>query len=418
MMADAAGQTDFRSRLRSLDWRNLDLRRIAQPIAIASPLALIVSAQEAAMIAVALLFLAHSWRERDWSWARSGWFVALLTLWAYASLRTLLLNPTVTGVLTALQWIHFAIYAAALATWILPQARARDQLLWALAATIAFFSLDCLVQYVVGRDIIGRPMSPDRLTSVFGKPGVGAEIGWLFLPAVAGLWGKSHSIPALILGVVALAAVLLSGDRMALIFSLAAILLFCLFAARTQKALLVALPVVLLVLAALLYFNPGIYNRQIGSTETVLERVNDSVYGVIFKTALDVASDHPVFGVGVHNYQAVCTQDKYGALLVGPNNFKRCQGHPHNIYLQWLAETGGVGLALFSAFAVLVLVALERAARNHRGDVLFVALAVALALRLWPLQTATSFYSTWSAAPFFLILGWALVYSRSESADG
>src|SRR5580704_19614008 len=151
MMADAAGQTDFRSRLRSLDWRNLDLRRIAQPIAIASPLALIVSAQEAAMIAVALLFLAHSWRERDWSWARSGWFVALLALWAYASLRTLLLNPTATGVLTALQWIHFAIYAAALATWILPQARARDQLLWALAATIAFFSLDCLVQYVVGR---------------------------------------------------------------------------------------------------------------------------------------------------------------------------------------------------------------------------------------------------------------------------
>ena len=222
----------------------------------------------------------------------------------------------------------------------------------------------------------------------------------------------------MILGVGALAAVLLSGDRMALIFSLAAIVLFCLFAARAQRALLIALPVVSLVLAALLYFNPGIYNRQIGSTETVLERVSDFVYGVIFKTALDVASDHPVFGVGVHNYQAVCTEDKYGPQLVGPNNFKRCQGHPHNTYLQWLAETGGVGLVLYSVFAALVLIALGQAARFHRGDMLFVGLGVAVALRLWPLQTATSFYSTWSAAPFFLILGWALFYSRPESADG
>jgi O-antigen ligase len=222
----------------------------------------------------------------------------------------------------------------------------------------------------------------------------------------------------LILGAVALAAVLLSGDRMALIFSLAAILVFCFIAAHAQRALLIALPIFALVLAALLYFNPSIYNRQIGSTETVLERVNESVYGVIFKNALDVSSDNPVFGVGVHNYQAVCTEDKYGPLLVGPNNFKRCQGHPHNIYLQWLAETGGVGFALYGAFAVLVLMALVQAARNHRGDMLFVGLAVALALRLWPLQTATSFYSSWSAAPLFLMLGWALFYSWPQSADG
>ena len=417
-MTGGAIETGFRARLAAFDWRALDLRRIAEPIAVCSPLALIVSAQEPVMIVVGLLFVAHSWRAGDWAWLKSGWLRALLALWVYAFLRTLLIHPTATGVLTALQWIHFAVYAAALATWILPRKAARDRLLWALAATIAFFSLDCFLQYATGYDIIGRPKEPNRLTSVFRKPGVGAEIGWLFLPAVAGLWGESRRLLALALGVIALAAVLLSGDRMALLIALASIVLFCLFAARAHKALLLAPAAIALVLAGLLYFNPAIYHRQVETTETIVSRVGDSVYGVIWKTGLDIARDHPVLGVGVRDYQAACLNDRYGPVLVGPHEFKRCQGHPHNIYLQWLAETGAIGLVLYCAFAALAMAAALRAAPAHRGDVLFGALAICLALRFWPLATTTSFYSTWSTAPLFLILGWTLSFPRQERGDG
>jgi O-antigen ligase len=414
IMSGAAGQMGFRTRLASLDWRTIDFRAIAAPIAIASPLALIISAQEPVMVTVALLFLAHSWREREWSWLRSGWLLPLLALWIYAFVRTLLLHPTATGVLTAFQWIHFAVYAAALAAWILPDAETRNRLLWALAATIAFFSLDCLLQYAIGYDIIGRPRIPDRLTSVFGKPGVGAEISWLFMPAVAGLWQRKHALYAAVLGALALAAVLLTGDRMALLIALAAIVLFLLVAARASRALLLALPVFALVLGGLLYFNPNIYARQVASTEATLSKVGDSVYGLIFKTALNVALDHPVFGVGVHNYQTYCVDEKYGPLLVGPEDFKRCQGHPHNVYLQWLVETGGVGLALYAAFAATTIIVLLRGAPSQRGNILYDALAITLALRLWPIETTTSFYSTWSSAPLFLVIGWTFAYLNRE----
>ena len=67
MMADAAGANGFSLTPALPGWRNLDLRRFAEPVTIATPLALIVSAQEAAMSIVAVLFLAHSWRERNWS---------------------------------------------------------------------------------------------------------------------------------------------------------------------------------------------------------------------------------------------------------------------------------------------------------------------------------------------------------------
>jgi hypothetical protein len=76
--------------------RTIDFRAIAEPIAIASPLALIISAQEPVMATVAILFLAHSWRERDWRWVRRGWFLAALALWLYALARTIVTNPTAT----------------------------------------------------------------------------------------------------------------------------------------------------------------------------------------------------------------------------------------------------------------------------------------------------------------------------------
>jgi O-antigen ligase len=417
-MSGGARQMELGSRIRSFDWRTIDIRAIAEPIAIASPLALIISAQEPVMTTVALLFLAHSWRERDWGWVRRGWFLAALALWFYALLRTLLLNPTATGALTALQEIHFAIYAAALAEWILPRQQARDRLLWATIATVTFYSVDCLLQYAIGRDIIGRPMIGDRLTSVFGKPGVGAEIGWLYLPATMGLWRKGYPLAAAALGLACVAAVLLSGDRMGLLIALAAILLFAIVAGRrARKALVVALPVFAVLLGVVLYFNPEAYQRQVETTAQTIHRVDESVYGLVFLTSLRVARDHPLFGVGVRDYEAFCEQPKYGPLRVGSEQYKRCQGHPHNIYLQWLAETGIIGLVLYVAFAALSLKAVIEAAPAHRDDLLFIALAVCLALRFWPVATTTSFYSSWSTEPLFLILGWALSYCRPARDD-
>jgi O-antigen ligase len=390
--------------------RDGDLRRIAEPVAILSPVALVVSAQEPAMTIVALLFVLHSWRNRDFAWVKQGWFAGLLALWAYALARTLLDHPTATGVLTALQWIHFPIYAAALAHWILTDEKSRARLALAAAAALTFYSLDCVLQYLVGFDVIGRPQTSHRLTSVFGKPGVGLEISWLVLPPVLYFLQKGRSILASLFGALCAAAVLLSGDRMALLLLLCYPFCLALAIRRMRKPLLIAAPIVAALFGALLYLSPVTYHRQVESTAEVIGHVKESAYGIVFASALDMARDYPLFGVGVHNYQAVCVQDRYGPPTIGPEAYKRCLGHPHNVYLLWLAETGLVGLALYIVFVVFSLKTIVQAAAANRDNLIFFGLAVSLALRFWPLSAGTSFFSTWSAEPMFLILGWCLCF--------
>jgi O-antigen ligase len=396
--------------IQRIDWRNVDLRALAEPLAVLSPVALIFSAQEPVMSCVALLFVVHSWRVRDFSWMREGWFAALLALWAYALVRTTVAHPTATGILTGIQWIHFALYAAALARWILPSPRARDRLLYATAAALAFFACDALLQYVVGFDIIGRPAWQNRLTSVFRKPYVGIEIAWLYLPALLGLWQKGRILWAAAFGCVCAAAVLLSGDRMGLLIFVCSGLLAGLAYPGLRKPVLYFLPVVAVLAGALLIHSPTMYQRQVASTTDVIENIGQSPYGIIFKSAFDMARDYPIFGTGVHRYQEVCLEERYGPPLVGPNEVPRCEGHPHNLYLLWLVEAGAIGLACYLAFVGLSLATILRSVRANAANAVFYGLAVALALRFWPLSAGTSFYSSWSAEPMFLILGWAMSY--------
>jgi O-antigen ligase len=362
------------------------------------------------MTLVALLFLFHSWRRRDFLWARQGWFTSLLILWLYAFARTIANHPTATGILTAFQWIHFPIYAAALAHWVLHDERTRGRLALATIATLTFYSLDCLLQYFAGFDIIGRPQTSHRLTSIFGKPGVGLEISWLLLPPLFYLAQNGRTVTACLFGALCTVAVLLSGDRMALLLLLAYPVCLVLAIPRFRKPALIALPFVAALSAALLYASPVTYHRQVESTAEVIGHIEDSPYGIVFTSALKMARDYPLFGVGVHNYQAVCVQDRYGPPAIGPDQYKRCLGHPHNVYLLWLAETGVIGLALYLCFVAFSLKAVIQAAAANRNNLIFFGLSVSLALRFWPLSAGTSFYSSWAAEPMFLILGWTLCF--------
>ena len=63
-----------------------------------------------------------------------------------------------------------------------------------------------------------------------------------------------------------------------------------------------------------------------------------SNYFLLVTGALTVFKESIFFGVGVDNYLTVCSSLQVNGLI--------CNVHPHNYFLQILAETGLVGLSL------------------------------------------------------------------------
>ena len=120
----------------------------------------------------------------------------------------------------------------------------------------------------------------------------------------------------------------------------------------------------------------------------------------------EIWHEHFVFGVGLKNFRRFCERDDF--LPRGPVE-TRCYTHPHQIWNEWLAETGAVGFAGFLALLALWGSAIARGLRRLGEDYpLALGALISLVIILWPLRTSMSFFSNWLAAMFWLMLGLTL----------
>jgi hypothetical protein len=164
----------------------------------------------------------------------------------------------------------------------------------------------------------------------------------------------------------------------------AAALAFFWMRMSTRKAILAAT----LVLAALLLAKPGHLNPY-----DVAADARWKIWGV----ALEVWKANPLLGAGVNAFEPAY---RHLGIVFDPARYGDDMPHPHNIYLQFLAETGLVGLAVFLNFAVGFVV---REGRRIRA-----ALALAAADRGRPARDFTHWFAAacfWSAFVGYLASG-------------
>jgi O-antigen ligase len=403
-----------------------DLATMIRWLGVFTPVAIVAGPSPADIVcsAVAALFLIHAAWRREFAWLRQDWLIVSLALWAYLCLRALFAPDVTTSLALALPFVRYVIFAAALQSLVLTEATWRQRLALVTIACLSVLAIDALLQYVTGRDILGNALHQDRIVAFHRHPWVGTKIAWLFLPATLMLVDHKRFLLAAGFGALFFVVILLSGDRMALLLSLFEIGLLGLLFRKARRVFLMALLPGAAILAAILYFSPDVYRRQVVSSIELVKNLPKSPYGIIWTSALKMSRDHPLFGVGPRAFRDVCPDPKYGPLYPHSSPEPRCATHPHNFYLEWLVESGLVGLALFvAAMALVVRQFLFRLGRAP-PDWVFAGLFVTLLARLWPLASSTSFHHAWSGVPFWLVVGWGLSYAvltstaRTSSAGG
>jgi O-antigen ligase len=186
-------------------------------------------------------------------------------------------------------------------------------------------------------------------------------------------------------------------------------LIFLFLQINVKKKFLIVFIIIFSLVASLFMWSP--------LKERIFEKTKESIYvNQEFKifskghqqhyhSALLMFISNPIFGIGVNNFQKECKKEKY--LNLGEFY---CTTHPHNTYIQLLAETGIVGfififfvflyfsIFLFNQFKNLYL-------KNKKINLSKACYAICIFLNLFPFIPTGNFFNNWLSVIYFLPLG-------------
>ncbi|MDX2113603.1 MAG: O-antigen ligase family protein [Alphaproteobacteria bacterium] len=393
------------------------LDRISFVLLCAMPLLLAVTRAGAdiAVSAIAVFFLIQCALRHDFSCFKKPELVAMLALWGYLVCQSLLLSDSSTA-LRSLAWLRFVLLYAAVTHWLLISPP-RISLMAAITfVSVVLLLVDTYWQYFHGTSLSGRDYPhPHRLGGPMTHPNIANLLLKLSLP-LAGLWafylihrGKRHEY-LLFAGfvVAAMAIVPISGERSSsLLMIMATVLVMAGIFWSNHKArwyVLATMSGFVLLMIILFMTQSVVQARAIQLAEQVIN-LADSVYGQLFIAAFHFWQTSPVFGLGAGEFKYACKPAM--ALL----HTTYCDVHPHNIYLEWLSETGTIGAALFITAMGLVVKSVWQQ-RQSAPLMLWLFPMVALVVVLWPAIVTQSIFSNWPAMLFWYSLSIAAAAPR------
>ncbi len=126
-----------------------------------------------------------------------------------------------------------------------------------------------------------------------------------------------------------------------------------------------------------------------------------SPIGLIFSSSYNIIKENFLFGVGIKKYRLVC--DSYKS----ENYPASCSTHPHNLYLEILAETGFLGLILFITFLIVFMLSLTKvnySKNNNLLRILFITQISCFVILFWPIKTSGSFFASFNSSFFWFNL--------------
>jgi O-antigen ligase len=300
---------------------------------------------------------------------------------------------------------------------------------YALVLCFLALVIDGYIQYFTGVNLIGFKISSIRVSSFFGDELImGSYLSRLF-PLLFALFlikkKKKYEIYFIgLLFILVDVLIFMSGERAAFFFLNLSTVFIIILIKEYQKFRLVTF-IIAIICVLILSLNSSKLNKRMfkGPAED-MGLVKSSKEAVIFskghdsliRTAYNMFKDQPLLGHGPKMFRVICKDQKY-AIGATP-----CMTHPHNFYIQLLAETGIIGfLFLFSALVYVIYTAL----RQFKSIILKekrplsdyqVCILAGILITVWPLTTNGNFFNNWLMIVYSLPIGFYIqsIYSKKK----
>jgi O-antigen ligase len=293
---------------------------------------------------------------------------------------------------------------------------------YALVISFSALIVDGYIQFLTGTNIVGLPMRGFRISSFFGDELIiGSYLSRLFPLLFALFIVKEKKILELyfmILFFLLLSGlILISGERAAFFLYCLSFIFIIIFMKGYKKLRIVVSVGSLIVVIIIISSFDLVKNRMVSvPLGTITKSIFTPAHDSLIRTAYNMFLDKPLVGHGPKMFRIICKNEKYA---VGIHS---CDTHPHNFYLQLLAETGIIGFSfLFSAFAYVLYCAYRQlksiVLRQKRYLTDYqVCLLAGILITVWPLTTNGNFFHNWLMIVYSLPVGFYLhsIYGENK----
>jgi O-antigen ligase len=302
---------------------------------------------------------------------------------------------------------------------------------------IIFVIIDIFFQYYFGFDIFGfQPgMCEDghclRYQGPFGKELIAGSFFAYFGLIIALFFfnNKILNLFFLVLGV----AILITGDRSPFV---AYIIFFTTYIIISKQKFITK--IILIFISLLIFF---LVLNLLNSTKTryldftkditysgikkfesnkniidILKEAKDSPWGKHYQVAWAMFLDKPINGHGYNSFQIKCK--KYEEITnTNTGNFKGCSRHPHNAFLEILAEQGLVGLLILNIIIFYILKKILTLKFNNQDiKIKFILSGVLFLCFYFPLKPTGSLFSVWLGSMTFFVYSFYLFFLDKDKS--
>ncbi|WP_188020328.1 O-antigen ligase family protein [Deferribacter autotrophicus] len=356
-----------------------------------------ISIRQAGIILLTLVFVYDCFKNKAYyvlfKWTENKFLLIFLCYLLFNSLFVSMDSRTSLDVLFNAIWQCFLVYYI-LSSITISKKVDKNYILLLLMISVTIQGIDGIYQFVTGYDFI-KHLKPfgDRLTASLDTPRVGNFVS-LSLPAFFAYYFRNNdtfeSWKAKLLLFVAflppLFLLIFSKTRSGWVGFFVFLSIFSFYNVRK-----LFLPVFSILVLILFFFKKIILNRL--NFNIIL---NDPRFE-LWTIALKLFKLKPIFGHGVATF---CNAFNYYHLY--PTKTSRHIQHPHNIYVQFLSETGIIGLLLFFTFIFGRLFNLLKTFLKTKSILLWIYVAW-ICSYLATAFSAHNFFRTWWLGTFMIV---------------
>jgi len=288
--------------------------------------------------------------------------------------------------------------------------------------TIIFLAVNNIIQYFFKIDLFGNiPIASDhgRYSSLFGDWLVAgsylarfASLGFIYV-LFSSCLKKYRNIYFILYFLILMLGVCVSGERTSFVMIIMNIIISTLFLVNFRKIIFISLLCFVTLTFFTIKVNPSIESRMFETTKNQIfenHKINffSKEHQSHYLVAYNMFKNKPFLGYGAGSFRYACKEDSY-------IKYNGCTTHPHNLYIQFLAEIGVAGfffLAIFDFFICYRFIKIILKKKKNEVDLIKLFLYTTVIVNLFPLMPSGNFFNSWLSIVMYIPLALILFFEN------